>query len=94
MGIFVPIVEQDDWVLVPNKFDITTLVPFESRVLVRDDEKEKWKPAIWGYYDTDNTKYYPYETICGNCFVFCIPYEGNEHLLGTTNNCDEFYKTW
>lgn len=22
----------------------------------------------------------------------CIPYEGNEHLLGTTNNCDECYK--
>jgi hypothetical protein len=24
----------------------------------------------------------------------CIPYEGNEHLLGTTNDCDNFYKTW
>jgi hypothetical protein len=20
--------------------------------------------------------------------------ESNEHLIGTTNNCDEFYKTW
>ena len=24
----------------------------------------------------------------------CIPYKGNEHLLGTTNDCDEFYKNW
>lgn len=24
----------------------------------------------------------------------CIPYEGNEHLLGKTDDCDEFYKTW
>ena len=22
------------------------------------------------------------------------PCEGNEHLLGKTNDCDEFYKTW
>ena len=24
----------------------------------------------------------------------CIPYKGNEHLSGTTNDCDDFYKTW
>lgn len=24
----------------------------------------------------------------------CIPYKGNEHLLGTTNDCNDFYKTW
>lgn len=89
-----PIQDQNDWELVPTKFDITTLVPFESKVLVRDNEKEKWKPAIWGYYDTDHIKYYPYETICGNCFEFCIPYEGNEHLVGTKNDCDEYYKNW
>lgn len=85
---------QNNYELAPNKFDITTLVPFESRVLVRDTGEEKWKPAIWGYYDANNTKYYPYETVGGNCFSFCIPHEGNEHLLGTTNDCDDFYKTW
>lgn len=90
----ISIKNQDKWELVPNKFDINTLVPFESRVLIRDAEGEKWNPAIWGYYDTNNTKYYPYETVGGNCFQFCIPYEDNEHLLGTTDDCDEFYKTW
>lgn len=84
---------QDEWELVSNKFDITTLIPFESKVLVRDTEEEKWKPAIWGYYDVDHIKYYPYETVGGNCFCLCIPYEGNEHLLGTNDNCDDFYKT-
>lgn len=79
--------------LVPNKFDINTLVPFESRVLVRDDNTEKWKPNFWGFYDIDNPKIYPYEC-CGAIFAQCIPYEGNEHLLGTTHDCEEFFKTW
>lgn len=24
----------------------------------------------------------------------CIPYEGNEHLLNTSNEPDDFFKTW
>lgn len=24
----------------------------------------------------------------------CIHYEGNQHLLGTTDECDNYYKTW
>lgn len=81
---------QDDWELVPNKFDITTLVPFESRVLVRDTVKEKWRPGIWGFYDSD-CQDYPYKLI-GDIARYCIPYEGNEHLRGKTDDCDEFYK--
>lgn len=83
---------QDYWELVPNKFDITTLVPFESEVLVRDNNLRKWSPAIWGYYDCDSQDY-PYKII-GGCARYCIPYEGNYHLLGTTEDCDEYYKTW
>ena len=86
---------QNEYELIYNdKFDISTLIPFESRVLVRDTEEEKWKSAIWGYYDVDHIEGYPYETVGGNCFCFCIPYEKNEHLHGTTNDCDDFYKTW
>ena len=94
--------EQDNYELVPNKFDITTLKPFDSRVLVRDsinsiheyDEEytDVWRPAIWGVYVKDNL--YPFGIRDGCYFQYCIPYEGNEHLLGTTNDCDEFYKTW
>lgn len=83
---------QDDWELVPNKFDITTLKPFESRVLIRDRAIDKWCPAIWGFYDSDRQDY-QYRLV-GVIARYCIPYEGNEHLLGKTADCDEFYKTW
>ena len=84
--------EQDNWELIPNKFDINTLVPFESRVLVRDNNLQKWHPAMWGFYDLDFQDY-PYK-IVGAAARYCIPYEKNEYLLVTTNDCDEFYKTW
>ena len=80
---------QDKWDLVPNKFDISTLVPFESRVLVRHTKDEIWKPAIFGCYT--GYRYY----VLGNVhWVYCIPYEGNEHLCGKIDDCDEYYKTW
>lgn len=88
-----PISKQDDWELTQNKFDINTLVTFESKVLCRDNNTEKWKSNFWGFYDIDNAMNYPYEC-CGNSFAQCIPYEGNEHLLGKTDDCAEFYKTW
>ena len=82
---------QDDYELVPDKFDITALVPLESKVLIRDNDFDKWYPAIWGFYDPDAT--YPYKVI-GCVSKCCIPYEGNEHLLGTTDDCNEYFKTW
>ena len=30
-----------------------------------------------------------------NTWSMCIPYnEDTKHLIGTTNDCEEFYKTW
>lgn len=86
--------EQDELELVPNKFDINSLIPFESKVLVRDSNVEKWRPATWGYYDKDSEYNYPYEVVGGHGFSMCIPYEGNSHLMSKTDDCDEFYKTW
>lgn len=83
---------QDQYELVPNKFDITTLVPFESRVLVRAMANDSWRPAIFGCVVTNNSC--PYVTLGGVCWAQCIPYEGNEHLLSKTDECDDFYKTW
>ena len=80
--------EQDQYELVTDKFDITTLVPFESRVLVRNDINQLWIPAFWGY-KRDNG----YATTFG-WSQYCIPYEGNEHLLNTANDCDNFFKVW
>lgn len=79
---------EKDYELVPNKFDITTLKPFESRVLVRDDNCYEWEADIFGRYSDG------YITLGGGKWNQCIPYEENEHLLGTANDCDDFYKTW
>lgn len=81
--------EQDKWELVPNKFDITTLKPFESKVLVRDIDSQRWDPALYGYKN-----FSLYTVVGGNPYCQCIPYKGNEHLLGTTDDCDDYYKTW
>ena len=81
---------QDDWKLVPNKFDITTLKPFD-KVLVRQDVYGKWGINFFGFYNYDEGYYYT----TGNwIYKQCIPYEGNEYLLDTNNDCDDYYKTW
>jgi hypothetical protein len=81
---------QDDWELVPNKFDITTLKPFD-KVLVRDNNEQKWTVDLFSFYDKDLV----YKYVCVGHYVNqCIPYEDNKHLLGTTDDCDEYYKTW
>ena len=75
-----------------TKFDITTLVPFESRVLVRDSNYGIWRVSFWGcLINTENG--FNYDTIRG-CYKQCVPYEQNEHLLGKTDDCDEYYKSW
>lgn len=89
---FFRIKEQDDWELVPQKFDMNTLVPFESRVLVRSDSCKLWKPAIFGC--CLEGAHSPYYALGGTCYKYCIPYEGNEHLLGKVDDSDEFYENW
>lgn len=89
----IPFRDQDNWELVPNKFDITTLVPFKSRVLVRDTDRSLWKPAFWGFY-INTYGIDGYYVSGGSKFNQCIPYEGNEHLLGKTGDCDKYFKTW
>lgn len=87
-----PISDQDDYELVPNKFDITTLVPFESRVLVREEKQSVWRPAFYGFFHQDTKLFY---TTGLGIWLMCIPYnDDTKHLTGTTNDCEEFYKTW
>lgn len=85
-----PVSEQDEWELVPNKFDINTLKPFD-KVLVRDNNAQKWTADLFSLFD--KSLIYPYSCV-GHYTNQCIPYKGNEHLLGTTNDCNDFYKTW
>ena len=84
--------DQDEWELVPNKFDINTLVPFD-KVLVRTTHyKEVWVCANFSHINKDY--FCSFWTTSGKNYEQCIPYEENKHLLGTTNDCDEYFKTW
>lgn len=82
---------EKDYELTPNKFDINTLKAFD-KVLVRTEKHHIWFPSLFGLYNKDSNT--PFMCCNGFEYTYCIPYEGNEHLLGTTNDCDDFYKTW
>lgn len=59
------------------------LKPFD-KVLVRNDKEDQWSANIFSYQVRDM-----YHCL-GECYWrYCIPYEGNEHLLGTTNNVED-----
>lgn len=73
--------------LTPNKFDTTTLKPFD-KVLMRSSNAREWVGTFYSHYS--NNKFYG----CGMCCDQCVPYEENQHLLGTTNDCEEYYKNW
>lgn len=62
------------------KFD--ELKPFD-KVLVRDSESDKWRANLFGYIDKDEYYHCVYAK-----WVYCIPYAGNEHLLGTTKDVE------
>ncbi len=87
--------EQDDYELVPNKFDINTLIPFESKVLVRDCNCHEWEGEIFTRHTNKTFNNCNFVTLGGRRWKQCIPYNDNtKHLLGTTDDCDEYYKTW
>lgn len=58
--------------------------PFD-KVLVRDDIHNKWSIGQFSYYNEENEDF-PYICMNGCCYHYCIPYEGNEYLLGTTDS--------
>lgn len=83
---------QDKYNLViSNKFDISTFKAYD-KVLVRDGNTLIWVNAFFGFYDAVTEKY-PFVASASN-WAQCIPYEGNEHLLGTCDDCNEYYKNW
>lgn len=75
-----PSKEQRDW----SEFGVTDqkqkpeLKPFD-KVLVRDGDDDEWVCDFFSHIDERDLFY-----CVGTWFKQCIPYEGNEHLLGTT----------
>lgn len=76
-----------------SSFDLVIEVPSNEpefqpfdRVLVRDDNSGEWCLALYAYY-RESTKLN--RMVGGACWEQCIPYEGNENLLGTTDKPSE-----
>ena len=58
------------------------LKPFD-KVLGRNEKDDVWEADLFSHYRKESQ--YPFRCI-GFSRKYCIPYEGNEHLLGTRNN--------
>lgn len=60
--------------------------PFDN-VLVRHQKTEEWRANIFSHTDKTD-EYLDYVCVNGR-WEFCIPYEGNESLLGTTKDVED-----
>ena len=71
-----------------EKFDPKTLQPFD-KVLIRNVDNGFWNAAFFSYIAGQ------WVNCVGSGTAECIPYnEETKHLVGTTDDCPEFYKWW
>ena len=74
-----------------EKFNVNTLQPFD-KILVRDDGNIEWCCGLFSHFDS--SREFPISTTELG-YKWCIPYnEETKHLLGTTDDCPEYYKWW
>lgn len=77
------------WDTKVERFDPKTLKPFD-KILIKDEDC-CWTAAIFSHMD-DNIQG---AICCGDFGEQCIPYnEETKHLIGTKEDCPEFYKWW
>jgi len=62
-------------------------------VLVRDSNKHKWKYVVFSHNEDKSSWGYKFNA-AGTVWQQCIPFDGNKHLLGTSDPCDEQYINW
>ena len=74
-----------------KKFDVHTLQPFD-KVLVRDGISSEWTCTLFSHIINN----LPFPVYCsGGYFRYCIPYnEDTKYLVGTKENCPDYYKWW
>lgn len=90
-GNYIKFGDEDAYKLL--KFDISTLKPFD-KVLVRNNSLENWHIQFFDSYNKEYGAKYPFVCMQNIRYSKCIPYEGNEHLHNTVNDCSPFFKTW
>lgn len=74
-----------------DRFDPKTLQPFD-KVLVKDDY-EIWQVEFFSHISQREPE--GWCQCSGDRYYFCIPYnEETKHLVGTTDDCPEYYKWW
>lgn len=75
----------NEYDLVLDVIDEPQFKPFD-KVLVRDSDDELWIPRLFEIYSRATEKYY-----CQDCggYLQCVPYEGHEYLVCTTNKPKE-----
>lgn len=73
-------------------FDKNTLKPFD-KVLVRDFLSDNWMTDFFEKIEKNDIHY---NVTCLTCkWIQCIPYnEETKHLVGTKEDCPEYYKWW
>ena len=74
-----------------EKFDPKTLQPFD-KILARDSDKQSWTCEFFSHINN----ICKYSIIgLGLSYKWCIPYnEETKHLIGTKNDCPDYYKWW
>ena len=94
--VLFPSREQRDWSMFKRfwdqpkveKFDPNTFQPFD-KVLVRTELKGVWNIDLFGY------KKGPFAVCLDTAINDCIPFNNEaKHLLGTNDDCPEYYKWW
>lgn len=75
--------------IIEKKFDIYSLKPYD-RVLVKSEEGV-WYPSLVSYV-TVSKQVYLIDSESSADYV--IPFEGNEHLIGTYSDPNPYYITW
>ena len=73
-----------------ERFDVNTLQPFD-KVLGRDTNDNCWIALFFGHIGKGS-----HRAVCGYfSWTQCIPYnEETKHLVGTSDDCPEYYKWW
>lgn len=79
-----------------ERFDVHTLQPFD-KVLVRNYSNLIWQCNIFSHLKrcTRNKLAHTFFSCVNGLWNTCIPYnDETKHLLGTTDDCPDYYKWW
>jgi hypothetical protein len=73
--------ESNDWEIIDAPKKEYQFKAFD-KVLVRDGDNDCWRLGLFENFDSED-EIIPFFTTEKNWYEQCIPYEGNERLLGT-----------